>query len=308
MFWGPGYSIAHPGLFPIDKGGERFRPRDWLKFDWQAGWGTPQFEEAVYAAQLDDQFPHPWNNTDDRRDARRIIDKRLAELGRARAGSLAAMEAGAEIEGPFLPEHPRAGQPLRFHYVIHNRSEGHNMPTGSLGAQPQMWLNVALVNPHGQTVWESGYLDTQGDLADMNSPDVARGIVPADHQLFNLQTKFLITNIKGTDREVSLPVNTDLDQIPFLRPAPQPVSVINHPPLIRMEAHSIPPLDHRRARYRVPADRLTMPGVYRLDVRLRSRVEPSYFMRFVGATPEMINRMNHQILSIHPQSHTFVVH
>ena len=35
-----------------------------------------------------------------------------------------------------------------------------------------------------------------------------------------------------------LPVNVDFDQLPFIRPAAQPTSVINHPPFIRMEGHS----------------------------------------------------------------------
>ncbi|XZE56254.1 multiheme c-type cytochrome [Planctomycetaceae bacterium SH139] len=311
MAWGPGYSIAHPGLFPVDEKGERWSPREWLRFDWQAGWGTEAFERAVYDLEgaqpgAAPRFPSPWDNADERRDARGVIDKRLESLARARAGSIAAMEAGADITGPFITQ-ASVGKPLAFHYVVHNRSDGHNLPTGSLGAQPQVWLNVALVNPLGQTVWETGYLDTQGDLADMNSEDVANGIVPRDSQLFNLQTKFLITNVKGTDRELPLPVNVDVDQIPFFRPANVPVSVLNHPQLIRMEAHSIPALDHRQAKYRVPAGLITMRGQYRLDVRLRSRVEPSYFMRFVGSTAEMINRMNHQILDIHPKSYHFIV-
>jgi len=39
-----------------------------------------------------------------------------------------------------------------------------------------------------------------------------------DNQLVNLQTKFLITNVKGTEREWPLPVNVDIDQLPFIRP------------------------------------------------------------------------------------------
>jgi hypothetical protein len=307
MFWGPGYSIAHPGLFPIDPKAERWSPREWLTFDWQQGWGTEQFERALSEVDSLHAFPAPWDEADERRDARKVLDSNLKALAYARAGSIAALEAGSKVSGPFISEDPEIRKPLKFHYVVANVSEGHNMPTGSLGAQPQMWLNVALVAPTGQTVWESGYLDTLGDLADMHSIDVAKGRVPRDAQLFNLQTKFLITNVKGTDREVALPVNLDIDQIPFLRPGAVPVTVLNHPPFIRMEAHSIPPLDSKKAKYSIPADRICIPGVYRLDVRLRSRVEPSYFMRLVGSTPEMINRMNHQILDVHTQSYHFTV-
>jgi hypothetical protein len=306
MFWGPGYSIAHPGLFPIDEKGERWSPREWLRFDWQSQWGTEAFERSLNPA-AEANFPSPWNNSDERRDARRVLDSKQTSLDRARAGSIAAMENAIHISPPQMNEYAAVGRPLKFQFVVTNGSEGHNLPTGSLGAQPQLWMNVALVDPQGRTVWESGYLDSKGDLADLHSIDVAEGTVPRDAQLFNLQTKFLITNVKGTDREVALPVNVDIDQIPFLRPGAVPVSVLNHPPFIRMEAHSIPALGSKTAKYTVPADRISVPGLYRLDVRMRSRVEPSYFMRFVGSTPEMINRMNHQILDIHTRSYPLVI-
>lgn len=307
MFWGPGFSIAHPGIFPQHEKAQRWSPRQWLEFDWQQGWGTEEFERAFQLVEAAAHLPPPWDNADERRDARQVLDANLQSLALARSGSIATMEAGSEIAGPLMDSQPRAGEPLRFKYIVRNASEGHNLPSGSLGAQPQVWLNVALVAPDGRTVWESGYLDSQGDLADMHSEDVAHGRLPRDAQLFNLQTKFLITNLKGTEREVPLPVNFDLDPLPFLRPGAVPVSVLNHPPLIRMEAHSIPPLDSRAAHYRVPADRMRGRGLYRLDVRLRSRVEPAYFMRFVGMSPEEINRMNLQILDIHTRSYPFYV-
>ena len=41
---------------------------------------------------------------------------------------------------------------------------------------------------------------------------------------------------KGTDREMYLPVNVDIDQLPFIRPAGQPTTVMNHAPFVRMES------------------------------------------------------------------------
>jgi hypothetical protein len=131
--------------------------------------------------------------------------------------------------------------------------------------------------------------------------------VPFDEQLMNFQTKFITTNVKGTDREMYLPVNVDIDQIPFLRPAPQPTTVINHPPFIRMEAHSLPPLGSRKAKYSVPADRICQPGTYRLSIRLRSRLEPMYFMRFCDATPEMMRTMQERTMDFHVHSVVFEV-
>ena len=141
----------------------------------------------------------------------------------------------------------------------------------------------------------------------MHSIDVAKGRIPRDKDLFNLQTKFLINNVRGTDREVALPLNFSLDQLALLRPANIPVSVLNHPPLIRMEAHSIPALDHRIPKYNIPASALTKRGVYRLSVRMRSRPEPIYFMRQIHSTPDMIRRMNENMLDLRISSHTFMV-
>ena len=166
---------------------------------------------------------------------------------------------------------------------------------------------MALIDPEGNNVWESGYVDSNGDMADLHSLDVAAGTIEHDDQLFNLQTKFLTTNVKGTDREMYLPVQFDIDQLPFLRPPPQPTTVINHPPFVRMEGRSIPPLGSRMARYRVPASVMTSPGTYKLAVRLRSRAEPIYFMRFVGATLDMERAMNEWMLDIHPYTVGFQV-
>ena len=104
-----------------------------------------------------------------------------------------------------------------------------------------------------------------------------------------------------------MPLNFSLDQVALLRPGAVPISVLNHPPLIRMEAHSIPPLDHRIAKYHIPATALRKRGPYRLSVRMRSRMEPIYFMRQINSTPEMIRRMNENMLNVRADSHTFLV-
>ena len=303
-FWGPGYSIAHPGIFPHNPDAKRYSPRQWLAFDYRAGWGTDEFENAVPPGT---QFPAPWDTADDRRDGRKVIDANLEKLELRRSNSIITMEAGLDVEGPIFHDTPRAGRALTIAYRVSNISEGHNLPTGSLGAQPQLWLNVALIDPDGCRVWESGYLDRNADLADMHSVEVASGRIPRDKDLFNLQTKFLINNIRGTDREAALPLNFSLDQLAFLRPGAVPVSVLNHPPLIRMEAHSIAPLDHRTPKFHIPASAFRKAGAYRLSVRMRSRTEPMYFMRQIHSTPDMIRRMNENMLDLRTSSRTFLV-
>jgi hypothetical protein len=306
-FYGPGYPTAHPGIFPHHPGAGRWTVEQWLRFDYRAGWGTEAFEDRLAAGQVSVNFPADWAEPDDRYDAREIITRNLEKLEKKRSLRRQVMENGSRLDGPFFSGDPRVGRSIQFRYELTNTNPGHNLPSGSLGAQPELWLNVALIDPDGNRVWESGYVDSHGDMADIHSLDVAAGKVPFDKQLFNLQTKFLTTNVKGTDREMYLPINIDIDQLPFIRPASHPITVMNHPPFIRMEGRSLPPLATRAASYTVPASAITKPGTYRLAARLRSRAEPIYFMKFVGATEEMERSMNEWMLDIHPYTVEFDV-
>ena len=310
MFVGPGYSIAHPGIFPFRANkveDEDWTPQQWNQFNYRAGWGTEPFEQAVDQGLINAQFPAVWQNADDRADARELLDKNLDKLAWKKELRRQLMEGSSRIYGPYFKRPPRAGKPLKFKYAIKNLNSGHNLPSGSLGAQPQLWVNVALTGPDGHHLWESGYVDCNGDVADVHSLEVARRRIRPDTQLVNFQTKFLITHVKGPDREMYLPVNADLDQLPFIRPAGLPITVLNHPPTIRMEAHSVPPLGTKDAKYHVPGELLHRPGVYRLSIRLRSRAEPIYFMRFCRSTPEMERRMQEHMLDFHETSTTFIV-
>lgn len=307
-FFGPGYPIAHPGIFPHNPNADRWTVEEWLQFDYRAGWGTPEFEDAVYAGEIDESiFPDVWFDGFDREEARFIIEDNLRKIEKKRELRRAVMENGSRIDGPFFESSPEPGEDLEFHYTVTNTNIGHNLPSGSLGAQPELWLNVALIGPDGSNLWESGYVDSHGDMADLHSLDVRAGKIERDAQLFNLQTKFLTTNVKGTDREMYLPVNFDVDPLPFLRPPQQPVSVMNHPPFVRMEGRSLPPGGSRDAEYKVPGELLTEPGTYKLAVRMRSRAEPIYFMKFVGATDDMERAMNEWMLDIHPYTVEFEI-
>ena len=304
---GPGYSIAHPGLFPFNPRSLRWTIKDWLAFNYRAGWGNLDFENTM-TADAASKFPPVWAKRTDREDARFVILQNEELLREKEKERRIVMENASRIDGPFFDgSAPERGKNLRLRFRITNINTGHNLPSGSLGAQPEIWLNVALIDPDGQNVWESGYVDRNGDMADTHSLDVADGKIAFDDQLFNLQTKFLTANVKGTDREMALPVQFDIDQLPFLRPATQPTTVLNHPPFIRMEGRSIPPLGYRDANYSIPGDRLGKPGAYSLQVRLRSRAEPIYFMRFVGATREMEQRINEMMIDIHPYAAAFQI-
>ncbi|MCC7012482.1 MAG: cytochrome C [Planctomycetes bacterium] len=321
-FIGPGYSIAHPGVFPHNHSQENyFSVAQWMAFDWRE-WTKPDFESRVAKGEVDGSVfkssltysdgrseAIDWSSREDRDNARKVIATNQARMQQRNEKRRHLMESGSHLDGPFFESPRLAGEELSFHYVVKNISKGHNMPSGSLGAQPEIWLNVALLVEDGpdqwRRVWESGYLDKYGDMADNHSQEVHEGTLEADQQLFNLQSKFLTTNLKGTDREMYLPVPFDGDQLPFIRPAGTPNSVLNHPPFIRMEQRSIPPLSERKAHYSVPSELLSKAGKYRLAVRLRSRAEPMYFMGVVGATEEMKRLMNEQMIDIHPYTVEF---
>jgi Cytochrome c554 and c-prime len=307
-FIGPGYSISHPGIFPHHPESDKFPVEAWMSFDYRAAWGSDAFEDKVAKGQVKVSFPAAWASADDRAEAWLIVQDNLKKLDEKRELRRQLMENSSHLDGPYFSGEPRTGKALHFHYRVSNLNNGHNMPSGSLGAQPEIWLNVALIDPDGRNVWESGYLDHNGDMADLHSLDVAAGTIKHDDQLFNLQSKFLTTNLKGTDREMYLPVPFDGDQLPFIRPSGIPTSVLNHPPFIRMEKRSLPPLGSRDASFSVPAALLKKPGTYRLAVRLRSRAEPIYFMKFVGATVDMEQAMNEWMLDIHPYTVAFEVH
>jgi len=307
-FYGPGYPIAHPGIFPHNKDTpEEWSVEKWLKFDYRAKWGSDQFEQEISSGKRKVNFPPEWADAGDRAQAWGIVQSNLEKIEEKKQQRKQVMENGSRIDGPFFSSDLRVATSLRFSFRVTNTDPGHNLPSGSLGAQPEIWMNVALVDPDGKIVFESGYVDSIGDMADLHSADVRQGRVPHDDLLFNLQTKFLTTNVKGTDREMYLPMDLDIDQLPFIRPANVPTTVLNHPPFVRMEQRSIPPLGSKTADYTAPASAFTKPGTYKLSVRLRSRAEPIYFMKFVKATTEMERAMNEWMIDIHPMSATFEV-
>jgi len=296
-FVGPGYPIVHPGLFPFRMEESPFTPQQWLTFDYRAEWGSEDFEKDVPSSFA---FPTEWRDPADRKKAWLLVEENLERWYERQEQREKLLETASHLDGPFFQGRPEVGKAFSFEYRITNRNKGHNLPSGSLGAQPELWLNVSLIDPDGERVWESGYVDSHGDVADLQSEDVQLGKIPHDDQLVSMQAKFITTNVKGTDREMYLPINLDFDQLPFIRPGGTPVSLLNHPPFARMEKRSIPPLGSRLAKYTVPGRLLTKPGTYRLAVRLRARTEPIYFMRFVEATRDMIRAENEWADDIHP--------
>ena len=122
QFYGPGYSIAHPGIFPQNPDADKWTVSQWLEFDWRGGWGTEAFENALENGEVFASFPEVWGNVDDRMDARDIVDVNQKLLGYKTDLRRQVMENGAKLEGPYFNQEPVSGRPLSFFYNVKNIS------------------------------------------------------------------------------------------------------------------------------------------------------------------------------------------
>ena len=57
-FVGPGYSIAHPGIFPHNRLNQ-YSTKEWMSFDWRAGWGELEWERSSHDPG---SFPPEWRD------------------------------------------------------------------------------------------------------------------------------------------------------------------------------------------------------------------------------------------------------
>jgi len=101
-FYGPGYPIAHPGVFPHNPEAESWSMEEWLQFDYRAGWGTEEFEELVDSEEIEIEFPEAWEDSGDREDARYIIDENIEKIKKKKELRRQVMENGSKIDGPFF--------------------------------------------------------------------------------------------------------------------------------------------------------------------------------------------------------------
>lgn len=266
-FVGPDYSIIHPGLFPFNERAQKLATmREWLLFDWKAGWGTDAFEDAVPAGFV---FPEPWRSVDDRYEAREIVEenqKALATTAEARKTLLSRAYQIGEVKAS------AEGGRLRVDVEVKNATDGHNAPTGFINER-LVWLHIVVTDAAGNVVFRSGDLDPNGDLRDGHSLFVHSGKAPLDEQLFNLQSKFMTRNLRGGDREQVLAVNYSVDPLPFIRPDTQPTLLQGRTAGARIQKQTLAPLGNRRHTYAIenaPPDK----GPYRVKIELKSGMVP----------------------------------
>lgn len=280
MIVGPDYSIVHPGLFPHNPLAVREEgaplgpdqglatPREWLQFDYAAGWGTEEFERTVSPQT---PFPLAWASADRRFRAREILEKQFSLLNEYHRRATRLLAIGYRLGE--IERLPAGDGGLAFRLQVSNGTTGHGTPTG-FDAERLVFLHVIVRDRFGRVVFQSGDRDPNGDVRDAHSFYVHNGELPEDRQLFSLQTRFLTRNIRGGEREQILPIAVSLDPLPFVRPETRPFTVLGRPIAARKHKHNIEVGGSRWAEYHVPARNLTGATPYTVDVALKAQMVP----------------------------------
>ena len=269
FFAGPDYSVIHPGIFPHNIEAQQMATlKEWLQFDYKAGWGTDKFEDKV---SDDHKFPKRWESVDDRFDAREILNDQFKKLEWARERRLEMYRNGYGLEDIVTQRADSGG--IRFKVKVVNKTDGHNAPTGFTGER-LVWLNVRVTDSTGKVIFKSGDLDPNGDLRDLESAYVHNGDLPLDEQLFNLQSKFVHINVRGGERLAVIPIPYPVTSLPIVRPTIQSLILTGEPTTERNHRKGIEALGHRWAKYRIRSSALTGKGPYKAVIQLKASPVP----------------------------------
>jgi hypothetical protein len=268
-FAGPDYSIIHPGLFPFNvKAQELATMREWLLFNYKAGWGTDAFEKKVSPNYV---FPQRWQAVDDRYDARAILDEQLASLEEANKQRYQVLRRAFQL-GELVVQRNDAGG-IRFAVKVLNSSDGHAVPTG-FDAERADFLQITVTDRMGKVIFKSGDRDANGDVRDAHSSYVANWKIPVDKYLFNLQSKFLVTLPHGGEKEQILPTNKSIDPLPYIRPPTNAAILLGRPTGARKQTLGIPPGGFRWAPYEVEKKQLTGKLPYKVNIKFITQMVP----------------------------------
>jgi hypothetical protein len=269
FFAGPDYSVIHPGIFPHNIEAQKMATlAEWLKFDHKAGWGTDKFEDKIPKGY---KFPKRWESADDRFDAREILEGQFKKLKWARTKRLEVYRNGYGLEDIKITQSSKDG--IRFKVKVKNKTDGHNTPTGFAGER-LVWLYVTVKDRDGKVVFQSGDLDPNGDLRDVESAYVHNGDMPVDRQLFNLQSKFVHINVRGGERLQVIPIPYTVTSLPIVRPTIQSLILTGEPTTERNHRKSIEALGHRWAEYEIDSEMLTGKGPYQANIQLKAAPVP----------------------------------
>lgn len=289
MFVGPDYSVVPPWLFPHHPGAIRdLRDKttsrglatieQWRQFDWKAGWGSDAFENSAAAKKT--RFPACWALAEDRRSARQIIDDNQALLAEMSRNRLILQRNGYKLAQTVVRHAGPDG--IDFAVQVKNGTDGHGVPTGFDVERP-VWLHVAVQDADGRVIKESGDLDPNGDVRDLQSSYVRNRQLPLDAELFSLQGHFLVRMLRGSEREQVLSTNYSPSPLPFMRPERMSSILQGRPQGARKQKNNIEPLGERWAPYHVDRSQLTGRGPYTAIVQLKTAMVPVNLVNEVHA-------------------------
>ena len=213
-FSGPDHTVIHPALFPTsDEIVSTATMREWIKFDYTAGWGSKRWEDMI-GKEADDKLHKSfwpegdtlsrWMYRSDRENARRIILEQFGKITEARRKRIQVLKKGYKLvnyekqddndyqDKITVTQSDTGG--IEFHVGVKNGTDGHNVPTGFIGER-LVWLQVD-VYKEGQEdpIFQSGDLDPNGDVRDQHSFFVHGG-----------DSRWKIADGKGAQRLLTTP-------------------------------------------------------------------------------------------------------
>jgi hypothetical protein len=270
MFAGPDYSVIHPGIFPHNPdAAELATIREWLSYDYEAGWGTDEFEKNLPA---DYKFPRRWTSADDRYDARDILADNLTLLEEIEIQRRQVLKEGYRLEDVIVERADQSG--IKFKVEVANGTDGHSVPTG-FDAERLVFLQVTLTDQNGIVVFKSGDLDPNGDVRDTHSLYVHNGELPRDEYLFSLQSRFIVNMVRGGERDQVLAVNYSPTPLPFLRPSTSSTVLLGRPVDARKHRQVLVPLSSKWPEYEVNRSHLIgSRGPYSANIKLIAAMVP----------------------------------
>ncbi len=277
MFPGPDHSVIHPGIFPHNaKAAALATIREWLTFDYKAGWGTDEFEDTV---SEDTKFPERWSSVDDRYDGREILKQQFKLLDEYYEQRKLVLQAGFKIGE--IKTNQASTDGISFDVEVQNGTDGHGVPTG-FDAERLAYLRVTVTDPTGKAIFKSGDFDPNGDLRDSHSLYVHNGEIPVDKFLFSLQSKFVTRNNRGSEQEEVLAVNRSISPLPFLRPLTLSGTLLGRPVNARKHKAGIEPNGHRWASYHIDGTALKGAGSYKAKIEFVVGMIPINLLHEIG--------------------------
>lgn len=152
----------------------------------------------------------------------------------------------------FVPDSVKRNSSFKVRATVYNSTTGHNLPSGTI-YERQMWIEmIAIHKETGDTLYESGTLDKNGDLRNHNSEYVKRGILRQDKDL---------TIFHGIAKRHG-------KEIDFFWEADA------------IENRTIPPFESRSGLYAIPS--LPSKGTIIIISKLKFRALPPYLLRKIG--------------------------